>query len=52
MSRASGTSPIDVTVTDKDGGVGTGGVTAHVNDVPPTLSNVLVSSSTTAIARF
>jgi len=32
--------------------VGTGGVTAHVNDVPPTLSNVLVSSSTTAIARF
>jgi hypothetical protein len=42
---SSGTYPITVTVTDKDGGVGTGGVTAHVNDVPPTLSNVLVSSS-------
>jgi len=42
---SSGTYPITVTVTDKDGGVGTGGVTAHVNDVPPTLSDVAVSSS-------
>jgi hypothetical protein len=29
-------------VTDKDGGAGS--VTAHVNDVPPTLSNAAVSS--------